>query len=766
MGNNGMDNAEANLIMHAGDIIHSETGAFRSFRVEELLGKGVFGMVVRAKDMATRKKVAVKVIKNKTAYRKQGRIEVSILRSMRQSTESALRGSIVRLLDHFSFKRHVCLVFELLSLNLYELVKQNKFRGLPCKLVQTIMAQVVRAVGAVHAAGIIHCDIKPENILLKSLRSAEVKLIDFGSACYRGQQAFSYIQSRFYRSPEVLLGLPYDDKIDIWSIGCVAAELCLGLPLFPGASVFLQMYRIASLLGVPPTHMLKNSKKSGSFFVEDGQNTYRLKTIQEHAAETKTKPTEPKKYFDASSLDELIKGYPIRVAKSDAAKSNTASASNTAVDAEKKSRMQLLNLLASLLCLDPERRATAAEACAHPFIAGATRAVEENGESAPAASTGPNTPDSPSKALINQDDPRGGATGGGGARAPSRSPELSDQTVFTSRLDPSADVFTPQKPQRQVPPVHALPPRSAAIAIDAKHRRARGVAGTPGAAGSANGHMGTAFMAFSLEMGDSSPSSGNFLNTPLQRTHAHPHSLTLSSTPLTATDDAVLGSQFIPPHLQVAPGQSVLGSSQQLGSSPVRRLQGSPTAHVLSMRRMSLQRPAQTLQGGPRLRGNGRWPPGPPGGTGFRGYSSGVGGSYNGSVDGPEPPWAAFGPPQLGATAAGNSAFWAVDAMGGGPPPPLFQDQLGAQSLAAPTHREGDFPHSWGHRRPHMGKPTRPSRSKNDLPRAVSRLQPPLQHVMVQRGFHPQKGGRKAGGRGRRGGRRHRGRGRRGGGRF
>jgi hypothetical protein len=89
-------------------------------------------------------------------------------------------------------------------------------------------------------AAIIHCDLKPENILLAPPGPGggslgQLKLIDFGSACFESRTAYSYIQSRFYRSPEVLLGLSYSAAIDMWSFGCVAAELFLGLPLFPGA---------------------------------------------------------------------------------------------------------------------------------------------------------------------------------------------------------------------------------------------------------------------------------------------------------------------------------------------------------------------------------------------------------------------------------------------------------------------------------------------------------------------------------------------------
>jgi dual specificity protein kinase YAK1 len=151
--------------------------------------------------------------------------------------------------DSFIHKHHLCLVFELLSSNLYELIKQNQFQGLSIQLVKVFTSQLLDALTVLKDARLIHCDLKPENILLKSLQSPQIKVIDFGSACHERQTVYTYIQSRFYRSPEVLLGIPYTAAIDMWSLGCIAVELFLGLPLFPGTSEYNQITRIVEMLG-------------------------------------------------------------------------------------------------------------------------------------------------------------------------------------------------------------------------------------------------------------------------------------------------------------------------------------------------------------------------------------------------------------------------------------------------------------------------------------------------------------------------------------
>ena len=121
---------------------------------------------------------------------------------------------------------------------------------------------------------VVHCDLKPENILFRVPNRSAVKVVDFGSSCKRTEQMYVYIQSRFYRSPEVILGLPYEQSIDMWSLGCILFELHVGLPLFPGRDEMDQMHRFVKLKGLPPRHMLARGRKTSNFFEKEERKEY------------------------------------------------------------------------------------------------------------------------------------------------------------------------------------------------------------------------------------------------------------------------------------------------------------------------------------------------------------------------------------------------------------------------------------------------------------------------------------------------------------
>ena len=112
-------------------------------------------------------------------------------------------------------------------------------QGLSLGLIRHFAVQILVSLQFLHSLNIIHCDLKPENILLKQPNRSAVKVIDFGSSCLEDERLYTYIQSRFYRAPEVILGLPYSTAIDMWSLGCILAELYTGYPIFPGESLFL-----------------------------------------------------------------------------------------------------------------------------------------------------------------------------------------------------------------------------------------------------------------------------------------------------------------------------------------------------------------------------------------------------------------------------------------------------------------------------------------------------------------------------------------------
>ncbi|KAF9420737.1 hypothetical protein HW555_003085, partial [Spodoptera exigua] len=179
------------------------------YEISSPIGKGSFGQVVKAYDHEEQCQVAIKIIKNKKPFLNQAQIEVKLLKMMNRADP------------------------------------ENKYYI---------------------ELNIIHCDLKPENILLCNPKRSAIKIVDFGSSCQLGQRIYQYIQSRFYRSPEVLLGVPYDLAIDMWSLGCILVEMHTGEPLFSGANEVDQMNKIVEVLGMPPDHLLDQAHKTRKFF--------------------------------------------------------------------------------------------------------------------------------------------------------------------------------------------------------------------------------------------------------------------------------------------------------------------------------------------------------------------------------------------------------------------------------------------------------------------------------------------------------------------
>lgn len=239
------------------------------YEVVSIIGKGSFGQVCKCIDHKSKETIAVKVIRNKRKFHKQGAVEVKLLKVMKEQDPED-NYNIVSIKNHFTFRNHLCIVFELLSISLYDLLKLNGFQGFQMSLVSKFAIQILVSLQYVQSLNIVHCDLKPENILLKHRDKCGIKIIDFGSGCFEDEKIYTYIQSRFYRAPEVMLGIPYTHAIDMWSFGCILAELYIGYPIFPGENETEQFLRIAEVIGVPPVSVLQNSPRKGVFFDKEG----------------------------------------------------------------------------------------------------------------------------------------------------------------------------------------------------------------------------------------------------------------------------------------------------------------------------------------------------------------------------------------------------------------------------------------------------------------------------------------------------------------
>ncbi|KAJ1553975.1 Dual specificity tyrosine-phosphorylation-regulated kinase [Cladochytrium tenue] len=291
--NDGYDDSHGDYYL----TIHDHIG-YR-YEIVSLLGKGSFGQVARCFDHKTKTYVAIKMIRNKKRFEKQGVVEVKVLDKIRKE-DSDDTQNVIHMVDSFYFRHHLCITTELLGTNLYEWIKAGGFRGVHSGVIKRFTVQIVESMILLYKHRIVHCDLKPENILLKDQAFTvpnrcdlitsgtdsragrlpadfdamnpiyDIKTIDFGSSCFEHEKIYTYVQSRFYRCPEVILGINYNMAIDMWSLGCILAELLTGYPLFPGENEQEQMACIMEIKGLPPPQLVERGSRRKLFFESNG----------------------------------------------------------------------------------------------------------------------------------------------------------------------------------------------------------------------------------------------------------------------------------------------------------------------------------------------------------------------------------------------------------------------------------------------------------------------------------------------------------------
>ncbi|KAF5318036.1 hypothetical protein D9619_012101 [Psilocybe cf. subviscida] len=323
------------------------------YQVFSSLGKGMFANVVRARILQGEpgevgREVAIKIIRCQESMYRAGLKEVQILNKLKQADPED-KKHIVRLERTFEHRGHLCLVFESMSMNLRDVVKRfGKDIGLNIRAVRAYAKQLFLALSLLRKTNIMHADIKPDNILVNEQKTV-LKLCDLGSASDASENDITpYLVSRFYRAPEIILGVPYDPSLDIWSIGCTLYELYTGKILFPGRSNNQMLLFMMELKGRFNTKMIKKAKFGDVYFDEmGGFESVEKDRVTGSDVFRKVHITKPTRDLRARLMPRTSVGID---------------------DEENKTLGHFIDLLDKCLSLDPQRRITPREALLHPFL--------------------------------------------------------------------------------------------------------------------------------------------------------------------------------------------------------------------------------------------------------------------------------------------------------------------------------------------------------------------------------------------------------------
>ncbi|KAI5239789.1 kinase-like protein [Aureobasidium subglaciale] len=319
------------------------------YHIQTNLGKGVFSAVVRALDTTTNRTVAIKIIRTQESMYKAGIKEIEILQTLAEADPED-KKHIIRLERHFEHKGHLCMVFENLSINLREVLKKfGRDIGINIIAVRQYALQMFLGLTLLKKCEILHADLKPDNVLVNEKRN-QLKIADLGSAMSADDNDVTdALVSRFYRAPEIMLGIKHDYAIDMWSIGCTLFELYTGKICFTGATNNQMLKGILECRGKIPNRMLKRSEFWAQHFEPDG--TFLSQEI------------------DNVTRREVVRRMNItRTVPAKELKARLFASSKGLSPADAKELNLFADLLDKCLAVDPVRRITPTDALKHPFI--------------------------------------------------------------------------------------------------------------------------------------------------------------------------------------------------------------------------------------------------------------------------------------------------------------------------------------------------------------------------------------------------------------
>ncbi|XP_030255859.1 uncharacterized protein LOC115571020 [Sparus aurata] len=324
------------------------------YLVMDFIGGGSFAKVAKCLNLTTCYTVAVKIYTHKEEDLIQQAVDtLEVTRALDPD-----KHNIVRFMESFRFNGLSCLVFEILDMSLYDLIIERDQTPLRLNEIRPVIHQLLVAFDALKGIGMIHGDLQPENVMLVNHKDQpyKVKLIEFDKAIpVNLLEVGDVLQAGEYRAPEVMLGLPLSEAVDMWSVGCVMASMCLGQHLFPGECPYHLIETVVQMLGQPEDHLLNGGTYSWQYFRKEEGSTspgWKLRSPEEFEEVTGHKPQPSWNFFDTfMDLEEAVQ---------------RCQPSRDALEYE--DTMVFLNLLKSCLHLDPSKRITPKEALKHPFI--------------------------------------------------------------------------------------------------------------------------------------------------------------------------------------------------------------------------------------------------------------------------------------------------------------------------------------------------------------------------------------------------------------
>jgi serine/threonine protein kinase len=324
------------------------------YRILKQVGLGTFGRVVECLDLkqgntgkTSRRRqyreteghhVALKIVRNVKRYYESALIEASVVEEVNRRGGRGMTHCVV-MHDAFTFENHFCMVFESLGPSLYDFLKRHNYQPFPLVCIQDFAVQLLETLEFLHSFRLIHTDLKIENVLLMNDRevtygyqrvpeSTRIKVIDFGGACYDDDKKSSVINTRQYRAPEVILGTGWSMPSDMWSAGCILAELYQGELLFSTHDNLEHLALMERMVGPFPRRLLKKAKANSHLAKEafDSNDRHRMDRVL---------PAENSLFVKKSVALEAI--------------------------VRREEELWFLSLLRKMLVIDPTERATAHE---------------------------------------------------------------------------------------------------------------------------------------------------------------------------------------------------------------------------------------------------------------------------------------------------------------------------------------------------------------------------------------------------------------------